>query len=75
MYAFSEQQATCLARVRPGRCDLQGAVGREQYSAGMGHDIPTGLIPILVDAIAAHCEAADQNSNPAGVTQKAEQPG
>ena len=27
---------------------------------GMGHDIPTGLIPILVNAIAAHCEAVDQ---------------
>jgi pimeloyl-ACP methyl ester carboxylesterase len=24
---------------------------------GMGHDIPTGVIPILVNAIAAHCEA------------------
>ena len=27
---------------------------------GMGHDIPTSLTPILVNAIAAHCEAADQ---------------
>jgi pimeloyl-ACP methyl ester carboxylesterase len=42
---------------------------------GMGHDISAGLISTLVEAIAAHCEAADQNSNPAGVTQKAEQPG
>lgn len=42
---------------------------------GMGHDIPTSLIPTLVDAIAAHCETADQNSNPADVTQKAEPTG
>jgi proline iminopeptidase len=27
---------------------------------GMGHDSPTGLIPILVNAVAVHCEAADQ---------------
>ena len=26
---------------------------------GMGHDLPTALIPTLVDAIAAHCKAAD----------------
>ena len=27
---------------------------------GMGHDIPTDLIPTLVNAIAAHCEAVNQ---------------
>jgi ATP:ADP antiporter, AAA family len=27
--------------------------------AGMGHDLATGLIPILVDAIAEHCEQVD----------------
>ena len=26
---------------------------------GMGHDLANGLIPILVEAIAAHCLAAD----------------
>jgi pimeloyl-ACP methyl ester carboxylesterase len=26
---------------------------------GMGHDLATGLIPILVDAIAEHCEQVD----------------
>jgi len=29
---------------------------------GMGHDIATGLIPILVEAIANHCGAADRQS-------------
>ena len=37
---------------------------------GMGHDIPTSLTPILVNAIAAHCEAADQRQTPAGVKEK-----
>jgi pimeloyl-ACP methyl ester carboxylesterase len=37
---------------------------------GMGHDIPTVLISTLVDAIAAHCEAVDQRSKPAGVTER-----
>jgi pimeloyl-ACP methyl ester carboxylesterase len=27
---------------------------------GWGHDIPTALIPTLVEAIATHCEAADR---------------
>ena len=27
--------------------------------AGMGHDLPEALIPTLVEAIAAHCQAAD----------------
>lgn len=26
---------------------------------GMGHDLATGLVPLLVDAIAEHCQAAD----------------
>jgi hypothetical protein len=30
---------------------------------GMGHDLATGLIPILVDAIAEHCLAADKLQN------------
>ena len=29
---------------------------------GMGHDIAAGLIPVLVEAIAAHCRKADGNS-------------
>ncbi len=29
---------------------------------GMGHDIAKGLIPILVEAIANHCGAADRQS-------------
>jgi len=32
---------------------------------GMGHDIATGLIPVLVEAIATHCQAADRQSRPA----------
>jgi pimeloyl-ACP methyl ester carboxylesterase len=32
---------------------------------GMGHDIASGLIPILVEAIATHCRAADGQLNPA----------
>jgi len=32
---------------------------------GMGHDIPIGLIPVLVEAIAAHCETADKRLNAA----------
>jgi pimeloyl-ACP methyl ester carboxylesterase len=39
---------------------------------GMGHDIPTGLIPTLVDAIAAHCKAVDQKSKSAGVAGETE---
>jgi proline iminopeptidase len=31
-----------------------------QIIAGMGHDLPSGLIPILVEAIANHCCAADE---------------
>jgi hypothetical protein len=27
---------------------------------GWGHDIPTALIPTLVEAIAAHCQSADR---------------
>jgi len=30
---------------------------------GMGHDLATGLIPILADAIAEHCLAADKLQN------------
>ncbi|MEH2567906.1 alpha/beta fold hydrolase [Bradyrhizobium sp. AZCC 2289] len=37
---------------------------------GMGHDIATGLIPILVEAIATHCRAADEQSNPAIIMEK-----
>ena len=36
---------------------------------GMGHDIATGLIPILVDAITTHCRAADK-SGPATIREK-----
>jgi pimeloyl-ACP methyl ester carboxylesterase len=37
---------------------------------GMGHDLATGLIPILVEAIATHCRAADQQSNSASIIEK-----
>jgi pimeloyl-ACP methyl ester carboxylesterase len=37
---------------------------------GMGHDIATGLIPILVEAIATHCRAADKQSKPAIIMEK-----
>jgi pimeloyl-ACP methyl ester carboxylesterase len=29
---------------------------------GMGHDLAPGLVPLLVEAIAAHCHAADRSS-------------
>ena len=29
---------------------------------GMGHDIASGLIPVLVEAIAAHCKKVDRTS-------------
>ena len=32
---------------------------------GMGHDLAPGLVPILVEAIADHCLAADRQSEPA----------
>jgi pimeloyl-ACP methyl ester carboxylesterase len=35
---------------------------------GMGHDLAPGLVPILVEAIADHCLAADRQSEPAGVS-------
>ncbi|MCB1414493.1 MAG: alpha/beta hydrolase [Xanthobacteraceae bacterium] len=35
---------------------------------GMGHDVAPGLVPILVDAIADHCTAADRQSEPAGAS-------
>ena len=37
---------------------------------GMGHDIAPGLIPILVEAIAAHCRKADANSKRAEVMEQ-----
>jgi pimeloyl-ACP methyl ester carboxylesterase len=37
---------------------------------GMGHDIAPGLIPVLVEAIAAHCEKSDANSARAEVMQQ-----
>ena len=37
---------------------------------GMGHDLATGLIPILVEAIATHCRAADEKSNPDNIMEK-----
>jgi len=41
---------------------------------GMGHDLATGLIPILVEAIATHCRAADQQSEPATIMEKSSSP-
>ena len=41
---------------------------------GMGHDLATGLIPILVEAIATHCRAADQQSKPATIMEKSSLP-
>ncbi len=37
---------------------------------GMGHDIAPGLIPILVEAIAAHCAKADANPKRAEVLEQ-----
>ena len=37
---------------------------------GMGHDIAPGLIPVLVEAIAAHCRKADANSERAEVMEQ-----
>jgi pimeloyl-ACP methyl ester carboxylesterase len=37
---------------------------------GMGHDLATGLIPILVKAIATHCRAADEKSHPGIIMEK-----
>ncbi|MBR1232824.1 alpha/beta fold hydrolase [Bradyrhizobium sp. AUGA SZCCT0182] len=37
---------------------------------GMGHDIAAGLIPVLVEAIAAHCKKADQNSKRAKIMEQ-----
>jgi hypothetical protein len=31
----------------------------------MGHDLAPGLVPILVEAIADHCHAADRQPQPA----------
>ena len=33
---------------------------------GMGHDLATGLVPVLVDAIADHCLAVDKSEIPQG---------
>ena len=41
---------------------------------GMGHDLATGLIPILVEAIATHCRVADQQAGPATVMEKSSSP-
>jgi len=41
---------------------------------GMGHDLATGLIPILVEAIASHCRIADQQAEPATVMAKSSSP-
>ena len=41
---------------------------------GMGHDLATGLIPILVEAIATHCRVADQQVEPATVMEKSSSP-
>jgi pimeloyl-ACP methyl ester carboxylesterase len=37
---------------------------------GMGHDLATGLIPILVEAIATHCRTADEKSKPDNIMEK-----
>ncbi|MGB3864299.1 MAG: alpha/beta hydrolase [Xanthobacteraceae bacterium] len=38
---------------------------RLQIVPGMGHDLAPGLVPILAEAIAGHCLAADAQSEPA----------
>jgi len=40
----------------------------------MGHDLATGLIPILVEAIASHCLVADQQAEPTAVMAKSSSP-
>jgi len=37
---------------------------------GMGHDIASGLIPILVEAIAVHCKKADGNSKRTAIMEQ-----
>ena len=41
---------------------------------GMGHDLATGLIPILVEAIATHCQATDQQAEPTTIMEKSSLP-
>ena len=33
---------------------------------GMGHDLATGLVPVLVDAIADHCLTSEKSQIPQG---------
>jgi hypothetical protein len=40
---------------------------RLQIVPGMGHDLAPGLVPILADAIAEHCLAADTSSRAAAM--------
>ena len=39
---------------------------------GMGHDIAAGLIPVLVEAIAAHCKKADGSSKRTEIMERAD---
>src|SRR5258707_5931266 len=41
---------------------------------GMGHDLATGLIPILVEAITTHCRVADQQVESATAMEKSSSP-
>jgi pimeloyl-ACP methyl ester carboxylesterase len=49
-----------LIPVAAGRHTAENIPGaRLRIITGMGHDLPPGLIPVLVDAIAEHCDASD----------------
>jgi pimeloyl-ACP methyl ester carboxylesterase len=49
-----------LVPVEHGKDTARNIPGAKlMIEAGMGHDLPEALIPTLVEAIAAHCDAAD----------------
>jgi pimeloyl-ACP methyl ester carboxylesterase len=53
-----------LAPVEGGRDTARHVPGATlKIIPGWGHDLPTALIPTLVEAIASHCQAADRAAN------------
>jgi pimeloyl-ACP methyl ester carboxylesterase len=49
-----------LIPVAAGKHTAENIPGaRLRIIPGMGHDLPPGLIPVVVEAIAAHCQASD----------------
>ena len=52
-----------LVPVEAGRDTARHIVGAKlEVIDGMGHDLPPGLQPILVEAIAAHCRDSDSKA-------------